>query len=418
MSDELKTATLNESKQTFTYVGALPNISMEALVQFNIPGDRYAATSIRLFLAKYHALPCVVHCMSGTDRKLLHVTTILDYLHKELKHDLTTDLITGNYNCQTNQIDMNARFCDLMNGVMLEFHELTLYPEVLNPNQLKADNSDNGFLIASSITIYFLPHQMTFVGELSKCFFTMTVLSPEPYRSFTLQMVCRNQCGYYLSSITIKKPLITDLGLHYGNHFISIHEKIIKSLNTREDKGIVLLHGIPGSGKTHYIRYLIHEIQEKTLIYVPPDMAKEISSPDFLPFLMQYPDSILIIEDAENIIKDRNESSFPSQAVANLLNLSDGLLGDAMHQQIIATFNCDLTTIDPALLRKGRLIANYEFNKLDLESSKILSEKLGFGTKNIIEPMTLAEVYNQNEQCVTRKGIVNKAKQNLQDMGQ
>ena len=36
---------------------------------------------------------------------------------------------------------------------------------------------------------------------------------------------------------------------------------------------------------------------------------------------MQYQDSILIIEDAENIIKDRNEMLIPSQAVANLLNL-------------------------------------------------------------------------------------------------
>ncbi len=76
---------------------------------------------------------------------------------------------------------------------------------------------------------------------------------------------------------------------------------------------------------------------------------------------------------------------------------SDGLLGDAMHQQIIATFNCDLTKIDPALLRKGRLIANYEFNKLDLESSKILSDKLGFGIESITQPMTLAEIYNQGE---------------------
>ena len=66
-----------------------------------------------------------------------------------------------------------------------------------------------------------------------------------------------------------------------------------------------------------------------------------------------------------------------------------------MHQQIIATFNCDLTTIDPALLRKGRLIANYEFNKLDLQSAKTLSDKLGFGTEKITEPMTLAEIYNQ-----------------------
>lgn len=66
-----------------------------------------------------------------------------------------------------------------------------------------------------------------------------------------------------------------------------------------------------------------------------------------------------------------------------------------MHQQIIATFNCDLTKIDPALLRKGRLIANYEFNKLDLDSAKILSDKLGFGTDAITEAMTLAEIYNQ-----------------------
>ena len=115
------------------------------------------------------------------------------------------------------------------------------------------------------------------------------------------------------------------------NHSLSVYMiEVIKNLNKKEGKGIVLLHGLPGSGKylkitkknnfvysfllyligkTHYIRYLIHEIEEKTLIYVPPDMAKEISSPEFLPFLMQYQDSILIIEDAENIIKDRNESA-------------------------------------------------------------------------------------------------------------
>ncbi|CAF1630785.1 unnamed protein product [Didymodactylos carnosus] len=207
-------------------------------------------------------------------------------------------------------------------------------------------------------------------------------------------MVCKNQHGYYLSSINIKKPFITDMSLNYGKGFLPVHEKVIKSLNKKEGKGIVLLHGVPGSGKTHYIRYLIHEIKDKTLIYVPPDMAKEISSPEFLPFLMQYQDSILIIEDAENIIKDRNDVFIPNQAVANLLNLSDGLLGDAMHQQIIATFNCDLKSIDKALLRKGRLIANYEFNKLDVESARMLSHKLGF-TNEISEPMTLAEIYNQ-----------------------
>ncbi len=74
-----------------------------------------------------------------------------------------------------------------------------------------------------------------------------------------------------------------------------------------------------------------------------------------------------------------------------------------MHQQIIATFNCDLTTIDPALLRQGRLIANYEFNKLDLETSKTLSDKLGFGIQNVNQPMTLAQIYNQDENVQEKK---------------
>lgn len=135
------------------------------------------------------------------------------------------------------------------------------------------------------------------------------------------------------------------------------------------------------------------------MIYVPPDMAKKISKPEMLTFLLTQQNAVLIIEDAENIIRDRNEISIDaSQAVANLLNLSDGLLGDAMHMQILATFNCDLGVVDQALLRKGRLIANYEFGKLEVENAKILSDKLGFSHEHISMPMTLAEIYNQNEE--------------------
>ena len=152
-------------------------------------------------------------------------------------------------------------------------------------------------------------------------------------------------------------------------------------------------------GKTHYVRYLIEDIREKKLIYVPPNMISDISKPEFLAFLLRYPNSILIIEDAENIIHDRNKITLDaSQAVANLLNLSDGLLSDAIHMQIIATFNCDLTMIDKALLRKGRLIADYEFGKLDVENAKVLSSKLGFNPRNITTSMTLAEIYNQNKE--------------------
>ena len=109
---------------------------------------------------------------------------------------------------------------------------------------------------------------------------------------------------------------------------------------------------------------------------------------------MQYPNSILIIEDAENIVLDRKETLNPNQAVSNLLNLSDGLLGDAMHLQIITTFNCQMKAIDSALLREGRLVVEHKFDKLSISDARRLANELKMNeTENIVEPMTLAEIY-------------------------
>jgi ATP-dependent 26S proteasome regulatory subunit len=110
--------------------------------------------------------------------------------------------------------------------------------------------------------------------------------------------------------------------------------------------------------------------------------------------MANYPDSILIIEDAESAIKSRK---WGGTTVDNLLNLSDGILSDFLGTQIICTFNQDISQIDEALLRKGRLILKHEFGKLSQQQAQRLSDKLGF-TKKIDEDMTLTEVYNQEDE--------------------
>jgi hypothetical protein len=85
-----------------------------------------------------------------------------------------------------------------------------------------------------------------------------------------------------------------------------------------------------------------------------------------------------------------------SASVSNLLNISDGLLADFLNVQLICTFNNALTMIDSALMRKGRLIATYEFGKLCVGKAQRLSNH--FGNNAIItKPMTIAEVANQHE---------------------
>jgi ATP-dependent 26S proteasome regulatory subunit len=128
------------------------------------------------------------------------------------------------------------------------------------------------------------------------------------------------------------------------------------------------------------------------MIYMPPDMSHRISSPEFVSFLMEHPNSILIIEDAENILCDRESSS--NQSISNLLNLSEGILGDALKIKIICTFNTSVDKIDPALRRKGRMIAEYEFKALDESSTaRVVKRVHGEDIQSEKKSMTLAEIY-------------------------
>jgi len=130
------------------------------------------------------------------------------------------------------------------------------------------------------------------------------------------------------------------------------------------------------------------------VLFVSPNVAADITSPDFIELLVSNPNSVLIIEDAENVIMDRKLNN--NASVSNLLNISDGLLADFLNVQLICTFNNSLTLVDSALMRKGRLIAKYEFGKLGVEKAKRLSDHFGFSNV-ITKPMTIAEITNPDE---------------------
>lgn len=186
-----------------------------------------------------------------------------------------------------------------------------------------------------------------------------------------------------------------DVALNYGDDFLPVYNKIVNRLNTKNDKGLVLLHGIPGTGKTSLLKYLC-KVVKKEVLFIPPSMAESITSPGFIPFMIEHPNSILIIEDAERILLDR-EGTNGNQGVSNVLNISDGILGDCLNVQIVATFNTKKDRLDQALLRKGRLIAEYEFKALNVDHANRLLEQLG-KTHRTKKPLTLTEIYNIEEE--------------------
>lgn len=195
-----------------------------------------------------------------------------------------------------------------------------------------------------------------------------------------------------------------DLALHYGDSMVPFHRALLNKLETTH-RGIMLFHGEPGNGKTFYIRRLTRELCQlgRKVVIVPRSIVEKIQEPQFTEFMLnEFHDqmdvgqsAVFVVEDAEAMLQARDDNPDTAACVSALLNLTDGILNDLFRIQVIATFNVDLSQIDTAVLRKGRLIARRDFERLDEYDAKRLALHLGVFDewKKVDGSMTLAEIY-------------------------
>jgi len=177
---------------------------------------------------------------------------------------------------------------------------------------------------------------------------------------------------------------------NYNDDLVEVNKELIRKLKKNNTSGLYLFHGVPGTGKSTYIKYLVHQLKQD-IIFMSPKLAGNLDTPDLTTFLIENRNSIIIIEDAEDLITAREGER--NSSISTLLNLTDGLLGETLHIKVIATFNTEAKNIDKALMRKGRLELMYQFKPLSIEKSNKLFTKLKIDYITNKE-MSLTDIYN------------------------
>jgi len=206
--------------------------------------------------------------------------------------------------------------------------------------------------------------------------------------STTFYYMAAGKDGYEVMDLQAEKMDI-DIETNYNDDIP--YNEIVSFLNN-DQPGLVVMRGEPGTAKSSLIRHLI-TIIDKDFIYLDASCFDNMIDASLIKELLEYEGSILILEDCEEMLKNRTDGN---TKLAALLNMSSGLLADSFKFKIICTFNAAIDNIDPALLRKGRMRINYEFKKLTAEKTAALARKLG---KDIPdgEEKTCGDIYNYDE---------------------
>ncbi len=206
-------------------------------------------------------------------------------------------------------------------------------------------------------------------------------------------------------SQTMRVPLWQEIAANYPERVRRALADTMGLIESRMPAArLMLWRGQPGTGKTWAVRAIMREWSDWCTFHYVVDPAAFFSNSAYMLSLLSKVSeagqsdegdrkwSLIILEDAGEFIAIDSRHKY-GQALAKLLNLCDGLLGQGQKLLFLITTNEEVQNLHPAIVRHGRCLTNLEFPEFSDSEAREWLESHGHTSSILSKKRTLSDLF-------------------------